>query len=41
MPARPGAQYLEGLRDGRAIWPDGERVKDATTNPRLARGPET
>jgi 4-hydroxyphenylacetate 3-monooxygenase len=37
MPARTGAQYLEGLRDGREIWLDGERVKDVTTDARLAR----
>ncbi len=41
MPARTGVRYLEGLRDGRAIWPDGEGVKGVTTGPRLARGPET
>jgi len=41
MPARPGAQYLEGLRGGREIWPAGEGVRDITTDPRLARGPET
>ena len=26
-----GAQYLEGLRDGREIWINGERVSDVTT----------
>src|SRR5574341_1184073 len=36
MPARTGAQYLEGLRDGREIWVDGERVKDVTADQRLA-----
>ena len=36
MPARTGAQYLEGLRDGRELWLDGERVKDVTKDPRLA-----
>ena len=28
-----GAEYLEGLRNGREIWIYGERVKDATTHP--------
>jgi len=28
---RTGAEYLEGLRDGRAVWIHGERVKDVTT----------
>ncbi len=36
MPARTGAEYLQGLRDGREIWLDGERVKDVTKDPRLA-----
>jgi 4-hydroxyphenylacetate 3-monooxygenase len=36
--ARGGAAYLEGLRDGREVWLDGERVKDVTADPRLARG---
>lgn len=30
---RTGAQYREGLQDGREIWMDGERVKDVTTHP--------
>src|SRR5882724_9783711 len=28
-----GAEYLEGLKDGREIWIHGERVKDVTTHP--------
>ena len=28
-----GAEYLEGLRDGREIWLYGERVQDVTTHP--------
>lgn len=36
MPARTGREYLEGLRDGREVWLDGERVKDVTKDPRLA-----
>jgi 4-hydroxyphenylacetate 3-monooxygenase len=28
-----GAEYLQGLRDGREIWLYGERVKDVTTHP--------
>lgn len=30
---RTGEQYKEGIRDGREIWIDGERVKDVTTHP--------
>lgn len=29
---RTGAQYLDGIRDGREVWIDGERVKDVTTH---------
>ncbi len=29
---RTGKEYREGLRDGREIWMDGERVKDVTTH---------
>src|SRR6478609_6279968 len=35
MPIRRGAEYLESLRDGRAVWMHGERV-DVTADPRLA-----
>src|SRR5437763_3994003 len=38
MGARSGARYLEGLRDDREVWLDGERVKDVTRDPRLCRG---
>lgn len=31
MPVRTGAEYLAGLRDGRMIWLEGERVADVTT----------
>lgn len=30
---RTGETYREGLRDGREIWIDGERVRDVTTHP--------
>src|SRR5690348_12718162 len=30
---RTGAQYREGLRDGREVWIDGERVKDLPSHP--------
>ncbi len=30
---RTGNQYREGLKDGREIWIDGERVRDVTTHP--------
>lgn len=38
MGARNGQAYLEGLRDSREVWLDGERVADVTCDPRLARG---
>src|SRR5579884_3938166 len=39
MPARTGRQYLDGLREQeREVWLGGERVKDATRHPGLARG---
>lgn len=40
MGARSGKEYLEGLRDDREIWLEGERVVDVTTDPRL-RGAAT
>jgi aromatic ring hydroxylase len=33
---RTGQQFLESLRDGRAVYLDGERVKDVTTHPGFA-----
>ena len=30
---RTGEAYRESIRDGRAVWIDGERVKDVTTHP--------
>lgn len=33
---RSGSDYLESLRDGRAVYVDGERVKDVTTYPAFA-----
>lgn len=30
---RTGEQYKDGIRDGREIWIDGERVNDVTTHP--------
>src|SRR5262245_49370965 len=41
MGARTGAEYLEGLRDARSVWIRGERVRDVTTHPGLARGAAT
>ena len=41
MAIRTGAEYLTGLRDGRTIWLEGERVADVTTHPRLARTAQT
>jgi 4-hydroxyphenylacetate 3-monooxygenase len=36
MPIRTGKQFLEGLRDDRQIFMDGERIKDVTNDRRLA-----
>lgn len=33
---RSGKDYIEGLRDGRAVFIDGERVEDVTTHPAFA-----
>mgnify|MGYP006438414733 CR=1 FL=1 len=38
---RSGAQYLEGLRDGREVWIHGERVEDVTNHPGVSRGAHT
>lgn len=38
---RTGAQYLEGLRDGREVWTRGERVRDVTEAAGIARGAKT
>lgn len=32
---RTGEEYRQGLRDGREVWMDGERVKDVTLHPAL------
>ena len=41
MGIRTGKQFLEGLRDDREIWIDGERVKDVTTDPRFSGAAQT
>src|SRR5512144_1866168 len=33
---RSGAEYLAALRDGRAVFLDGERLEDASTHPAFA-----
>lgn len=39
MPARTGAEYLQGLREQpRDIWLRGQRIHDVTTHPALRRG---
>ena len=38
---RNGEQYLEGLRDDREVWLQGERVKDVTQHPGLCRSAKT
>ncbi len=37
MAVRTGEQFLNGLRDGREVWLEGERVADVTTHPKLTR----
>jgi 4-hydroxyphenylacetate 3-monooxygenase len=41
MGIRTGKQFLEGIRDDREIWCDGERIVDVTTDPRFAGGART
>ena len=41
MGIRTGKQYLEGLRDNREVWMQGERVADVTEHPGLSRGAKT
>jgi 4-hydroxyphenylacetate 3-monooxygenase len=38
---RTGEEYLEGLRDDRDVWIQGEKVKDVTSHPGLSRGAHT
>jgi len=33
---RTGEEYRESIRDGRAVWIDGERVDDVPTHPAFA-----
>ena len=35
MAVRTGEQFLQGLRDGREVWLEGERVADVTSHPKL------
>ena len=37
MAVRSGSQFLDGLRDDREVWLEGERVEDVTTHPKLRR----
>ena len=37
MGIRTGRQFLDGLKDSREIWLEGERVEDVTTHPKLGR----
>ena len=41
MGIRNGAEVLAGMRDGRAVFIDGERVADVTRDPRFAGGART
>ena len=36
MGARTGQQYIDGLKDDREVWIDGDRVTDVTTDPRFS-----
>ncbi len=36
MPARTGAEFLKGLKGGREIWIEGERVADVASHPALS-----
>jgi 4-hydroxyphenylacetate 3-monooxygenase oxygenase component len=36
MAARTGAQFLRGLKDGREVWVEGERVADPVAHPAFA-----
>ncbi|NOX70345.1 MAG: 4-hydroxyphenylacetate 3-monooxygenase, oxygenase component [Gammaproteobacteria bacterium] len=38
---RNGEQYLQGLRDDRDVWMEGEKVTDVTAHPGLCRGAQT
>jgi 4-hydroxyphenylacetate 3-monooxygenase len=41
MSIRTGAEYRTGLKDGRIIYVNGERVKDVTAYPPFQRTVET
>lgn len=41
MPIRTGKQYLDGLRDDREIYIDGERIKDVTKDRRFVGAAQT
>jgi len=41
MGIRTGAQVLDGLRDGRQLYMNGERIADVTRDPRFAGGART
>ncbi|MDP2334481.1 MAG: 4-hydroxyphenylacetate 3-hydroxylase N-terminal domain-containing protein, partial [Reyranella sp.] len=36
MAARTGKQFLQGLRDGRALWVGGDKVASMTDHPALS-----
>jgi 4-hydroxyphenylacetate 3-monooxygenase len=41
MAIRSGSQYLDGLKDNREIWFEGERVRDVVAHPILGRAAAT
>ena len=41
MTVKTGSEYLASLRDDREVWMQGERIKDVTKAPGLARGAQT
>ena len=41
MAVRTGNEFLEGLKDGREVWLEGEQVGDITSHPKTARMAKT
>ena len=41
MGIRTGKEYLDGLRDDREIWINGDRIEDVTKHPAVCRGAHT
>ena len=41
MTMKTGAKHVEGLRDGRTVFINGERVSDVTCHPAFARSAQS